>query len=168
MVNYSKYNCWEILNCDNLDCLARREPETPCWEVAQRNETYQNASNTCKDCVAYIFNKKTATLSRKQLQSLRNKWALLPNTRISHQVCISKQPPMAKNMNRYNYHFLLHDFIERKVFLDNTWCDQCDGANLAVFNQTELEIDGSKFTLGYCRICNTKILSEVIEKNVIM
>ena len=75
---------------------------------------------------------------------------------------------MANNLNRYNYHFLLHDFIERREFLDNTWCDQCDDANLAIFNNTELEIDGCRFTLGHCRLCNTKILSEVIEKNVIM
>ena len=168
MDSSSKNKCWEILNCNNLNCQARYEPEIPCWEIAQRNETYQNASNTCKDCIAYILNEKTATLSRKQLQSIRDKWALLPNTRISHQVCINKQPSMAKNMNRFNYHFLLHDFIEQKVFLDSTWCDQCGEANLAVFNQTELEIGGSKFTLGYCRICNNKILSEIIEKNVMM
>jgi len=163
-----KSNCWEILNCDNIDCLARREPETPCWEIAQRHETYQNVSNTCRDCLVYKLDEKTTVLSIKRLQNFRKKGELLPNARIGHQVCIRSQTLMANNMNRYNYHFLLHDFIERKEFLDNTWCDQCNEANLAIFNQTELEFDGCRYTLGYCRICNTKILSEVIEKNIIM
>ena len=168
MVSSSINNCWDILDCNNLDCLARLEPETPCWEISQRHETYQDFSNTCRDCLVYKLDEKATVLSIKKLQNSKKNGKLLPNTRISHQVCIRSQTLISKNIDRYKYHFLLHDFIEQKVFLDNTWCDQCDEPNLAVFNQTELEIDGSRFTLGYCRICNNKILSEIIEKNVTM
>ena len=156
------------MNCDNHDCLARSEPETPCWEIAQRHEAYQNVSNTCRDCLAYILYKKTTDLSIKRLQNLRKNGELLPNTRMGHQVCIRSQTLISNNMNRNNYHFLLHDFIERKEFLDNTWWGQCNEANLATFNQTELECTGFRYTLGYCRICNTKILSGVTEKNIII
>jgi len=39
-------------------------------------------------------------------------------------------------------------------------------ANLAIFNKNEFEINGSKFISGHCRRCGTKILPEVIEKNI--
>ena len=67
MLNYSKYNCWEITNCDILDCPARLEPETPCWEVAKRLETFNDISNTCKDCIVYILKEKANILSKKGL-----------------------------------------------------------------------------------------------------
>ena len=106
-----RFNCWEILNCDNLDCLARREPDIPCWEIAQRHESYQNVSNTCRDCVVYKLDEVGSALSIKQLREFRKEREVLPNTRIGHQVCIRRQTLMANNLNRHNYHFLLHDFI---------------------------------------------------------
>jgi hypothetical protein len=82
MVSYSNYSCWEIMNCKNLYCLARREPGTPCWEIAKRVEAYHNVSNTCRDCVVFILNEKTAELSMKQK-------GLLKYIEAEHQVCIS-------------------------------------------------------------------------------
>lgn len=70
MLNYSKYNCWEIMNCDFLDCPARLEPETPCWEVAKRLETFNDISNTCKDCIVYILKEKANILSKKELHEI--------------------------------------------------------------------------------------------------
>lgn len=70
-------------------------------------------------------------------------------------------------MNRENYHFLLYDFIERKEFIEKTWCDTCGEANLAIFDQNEFEIYGCKFILGSCRQCGAKILSELIEKHIV-
>jgi len=83
MVSDSNYRCWEIMSCDNLDCLARREPETPCWQIAKRLEVYHNVSNTCRDCVVYLLKEKTSVLSMKQR-------GVLKDIEAEHQVCILK------------------------------------------------------------------------------
>ena len=167
MTYYPQYKCWEIMNCGNLNCPARHEPTTPCWEIAKRVDAYHNISNTCKDCAVFILKEESPFLSTKKLQNIITKRMLSQNTRKNHQVCIKEPILTVKNRHKKNYfHFLLHDFFERKVFLENTWCELCDEANLAIFNENEFEIYGSKFISGHCRRCGTKILSGVIEKNI--
>ena len=74
MISYSDLKCWEIINCDHLDCLARSEPETPCWEIAKRVEAFRDVSNTCRDCIVYLFQKETSVLNKKEIQKiLRNR-----------------------------------------------------------------------------------------------
>jgi hypothetical protein len=70
MNSYSDLKCWEIINCDHLDCLARSEPETPCWEIAKRVEAFRDISNTCSDCIVYLFQKETSVLSKKEIQGI--------------------------------------------------------------------------------------------------
>jgi len=70
MTSYSDLKCWEIINCDNLDCLARSEPETPCWEIAKRIGAYRTFSNTCRDCIVYLLHKETSVLSKKEVQEI--------------------------------------------------------------------------------------------------
>ena len=67
---YINLKCWEIINCDHLDCLARSEPETPCWEIAKRVEAFRDVSNTCRDCIVYLFHKETSVLSKKEIQEI--------------------------------------------------------------------------------------------------
>jgi len=87
MVFRSHYNCWEIMNCDNLDCLARREPEIPCWEIARKAEAYHNVSNTCIDCVIYILNKQeTSVLNSNELKNIIKKQ--VENFGAAHRGCI--------------------------------------------------------------------------------
>ena len=90
MVSYPKYSCWEIMNCDNPDCLARREPETPCWEISKRIEAYHNVSNTCKDCVVYILKEKTSALSKKEVHAIIRNRGLLKNIGTGLQDCALK------------------------------------------------------------------------------
>ena len=90
MVSYPNYKCWEIMNCDNLNCPARREPETPCWEIAKRIEAYRHVSNTCKDCVVYILKEETSVLSKKELQNIIKQRGLLKNIGTGLQVCFLK------------------------------------------------------------------------------
>ena len=74
MTSYSDSKCWEIINCDNLDCLARSEPETPCWEIAKRVGAFRDVSNTCRDCIVYLFHKENSVLSKKEiLEILRHR-----------------------------------------------------------------------------------------------
>ena len=164
MTKKTKLSCWEVMNCDNLDCPARCEPDIPCWQIAKREDAFHNVSNTCRDCLA--FKLSTSILSTKQIQNIIKRRVISRNSATFHQACISRPSLLDNKMNRNNHHFLLHDFIERKVFLQNTSCELCDEANLAIFNQNEYEIDGSKFILGYCRKCGHKIMSEIIEKNI--
>ncbi len=69
-------------------------------------------------------------------------------------------------MNSQNYQILLPDFFERKVFIENAWCNSCDEANVGIFGPDEFEVYGDKFIRGYCRKCGTKIVSEIIEKHI--
>ena len=62
--------CWEIMNCDNQDCLARNEPETPCWEIAKSIGSFQGHSNTCRDCIVYIIKENNSLLSKEELQNI--------------------------------------------------------------------------------------------------
>ena len=90
MDSYSNIKCREIMNCDNLDCPARREPETPCWKIAKRVEDYRNVSNTCKDCIVYILKEKTSILDKKELHLIIKQRGLFKNIGTGHQVCVLK------------------------------------------------------------------------------
>jgi hypothetical protein len=78
------------MNCDEVDCPARNEPETPCWEIAERLGDYRNVSNTCRDCVVYILKEETSVLSNKELQNIIKQRGLLKSIESSQQVCVPK------------------------------------------------------------------------------
>ena len=90
MVSYPNYKCWEIMNCENLNCPARSEPEIPCWQIARRIESYHNVSNTCKDCVVFILKEETSVLGKKELHSIIRQRGLLKNIGKGFQDCALK------------------------------------------------------------------------------
>ena len=90
MDSYPNFKCWEIMNCDELDCPARREPETPCWEIAKRIQDFRNVSNTCKDCVVYLLKGETSVLSKEELQNIIKQKGLLKSIENGKQVCVLK------------------------------------------------------------------------------
>ena len=67
MTSYSNLKCWEIINCINLGCPARNEPETPCWEIAERTGAYRDSSKTCRDCIVYLLHNEAPVLSKKEV-----------------------------------------------------------------------------------------------------
>ena len=67
MTFYNDLTCWEITNCDHWDCLARNEPETPCWQIAKRVGSFSDVSNTCRDCIVYILHNETSVISKKEI-----------------------------------------------------------------------------------------------------
>lgn len=83
-----KYNCWDIMNCENIDCHARQEPETPCWDVARRIESFQNVSNTCDDCIVYIFKNELSILSTKKALNIIEQRSLNKNLEADRRVCV--------------------------------------------------------------------------------
>ena len=87
MDSYPNIKCWEIMNCNNLDCSASREPQTPCWEIAKRIEDFRNVSNTCEDCIVYIIKEKISIGGKKELQNIIMQRKLLKNIGAGRQVC---------------------------------------------------------------------------------
>jgi len=78
------------MNCNNLDCPARSEPETPCWEIAKKIEDYRNLSNTCRDCVVYLLKNNTDTLSKREVENILNQRELPGNVGTGHLTCALK------------------------------------------------------------------------------
>ena len=79
------YNCWEITNCDNLDCPARQEPETPCWEIAKRVGDFRSVSNTCSDCIVRLLKESASFLSNHNIKTIVSQRCVLENTEISNK-----------------------------------------------------------------------------------
>jgi hypothetical protein len=91
MDSYIDLQCWEIMKCNNLDCPARSEPETPCWEIAKRIDAYRNISNTCRDCIVYLLKEITTAISQKELQEILKQRGLFEKIRTDYPVCSLKE-----------------------------------------------------------------------------
>jgi hypothetical protein len=78
------------MKCNNLDCPARSEPETPCWEIAKRIGAYRNVSNTCRDCVVYLLKTATSALSTKELQEILKQRGLFEKIGTDYPACTLK------------------------------------------------------------------------------
>ena len=57
--------CWEITQCGNENCPARGEPDTPCWEIAKRLESFQCALNICNDCIVFLIKQGLFDFSKR-------------------------------------------------------------------------------------------------------
>ena len=63
--------CWEIMNCDNQDCLARNEPETPCWEIAKHiKEGLYDPSKICRECVVYLLKQESSMFTEEDIDNI--------------------------------------------------------------------------------------------------
>ena len=90
MDSYSDMKCWEIINCAKLDCLARSEPKTPCWEIAKKIESYHDVSNTCSDCIVYLIHQETSVLSKEEIQEILKNKGNFDKTGMGFLDCILK------------------------------------------------------------------------------
>ena len=90
MNSHIDMQCWEIMKCNDLDCPARGEPETPCWEIAKRIGAYRDFSNTCRDCIVYLLKKPTSAITPKELQEILKQRVLFEKIRTDYPVCTLK------------------------------------------------------------------------------
>ena len=90
MNSHIDLQCWEITKCNNLDCPARIEPETPCWEIAKRVGAYHDISNTCRDCVVYLLKKTTSAITPKELQEILKQKGLFEKIGTDYPLCTLK------------------------------------------------------------------------------
>jgi len=93
----SGYRCWEMMSCDNLDCPARHEPETPCWEIAKRNATHHNVSKNCEDCMVYILKAEAYVSSINKLKNFNARKEFWEKIELRHQDCIQQDNSMSSS-----------------------------------------------------------------------
>ncbi|MCB2182015.1 MAG: hypothetical protein KQH63_08310 [Desulfobulbaceae bacterium] len=73
MSSESDWHCWNIMQCNNDECLARKQGNKPCWEVASEFEDYRTALNVCSDCLVYVSKQENATLSKEEIETILEK-----------------------------------------------------------------------------------------------
>ena len=63
--------CWKIMNCEaSQECLAKKRPGTPCWEIATELNDYRHLLDICRDCVVYMLKTKNSILSKKEMKDI--------------------------------------------------------------------------------------------------
>ncbi len=50
--------------------------------------------------------------------------------------------------------------------LDNTWCDNCNAADLGMSNAREYSIDDKIYVEGDCNKCEKPVVSEIHERDL--
>ncbi|MCP4594895.1 hypothetical protein [Neptuniibacter sp.] len=59
--------------------------------------------------------------------------------------------------------FNARDEDEKKAFLEETWCDQCQEVNLGMVEPVEYELNEIIFIEGKCKKCGSIILTELTD-----
>ena len=90
MSSHNDLKCWEIINCDHWDCLARNEPETPCWQIAKRVGSFRDVSNTCRDCIVYLLQNETSAISKKEIKEILSNREDSEKIGTGYRACILK------------------------------------------------------------------------------
>jgi len=71
MGSRSDWFCWEIMHCENPDdCPAKKNPQTPCWEIASELDDYRQAFNICRDCVVRMIKTGNSLLSNQVIMEI--------------------------------------------------------------------------------------------------
>ena len=67
-----------------------------------------------------------------------------------------------KSMNqRVHRQFDLRSDAERQWMLDNTWCNNCNAADLGMSNPREYGVDDKIYVEGDCNQCGQPVVSEI-------
>lgn len=66
-------------------------------------------------------------------------------------------------MSRLERDFYSRDTQDQKAFLEQTWCDDCQEANLGMVEPVEYEIDGEILLEGKCAKCGGTQLTLIEE-----
>lgn len=70
MSSIKELACWEIMQCGAEECVVRRHPGAPCWEVVRELDYFQSAMNVCKDCIVYVSKQQPSILTDKELDAI--------------------------------------------------------------------------------------------------
>ena len=70
MTLVSEKPCWEIMRCSGDGCVARRHPETPCWEHAEALNYTVSVHGVCADCIVFVAKRSPAVFSDRKLTQI--------------------------------------------------------------------------------------------------
>jgi len=90
MTLYRDLKCWEIINCDHRGCLARTEPETPCWQIAKRVGSFWDVSHTCCDCIVSLIRNENSEIRKKEIFEILNDRENSDKIVTGYRACILK------------------------------------------------------------------------------
>lgn len=63
-------SCWEIMQCGAEECVVRKHPDTPCWEVVHEMGYFQSTLNICKDCIVFVSKQNPPILTASELANI--------------------------------------------------------------------------------------------------
>lgn len=63
-------SCWEIMQCGAEECVARKHPHTPCWEIVHEMGYFQSTLNICKDCIVFVSKQNPPVLTAGELANI--------------------------------------------------------------------------------------------------
>ena len=50
--HHNEMFCWEVTNCQKKEaCVAFKNPQKQCWELAQEIQSFQHEMSICYDCI---------------------------------------------------------------------------------------------------------------------
>ncbi|RVU32826.1 hypothetical protein [Neptunomonas marina] len=62
--------------------------------------------------------------------------------------------------------FTARDSEEQQAFLQQTWCDNCQAADLGMHTPIEYEIEGTIFVEGRCSRCGEPVYTELTDDDI--
>lgn len=70
---------------------------------------------------------------------------------------------MSKDDQRVERDFFSRDEEEQQAFLEQTWCDNCQKADLGMHTPFEYQLDGTIFVEGTCAKCGQQVFTELTD-----
>ncbi|QEQ96477.1 hypothetical protein [Neptunomonas concharum] len=67
---------------------------------------------------------------------------------------------------RIERNFFARDKEEQQAFLEQTWCDHCQEADLGMSNPLEYEQEGTIFVEGTCNRCGQPVYTELTDDDI--
>lgn len=59
--------CWDIMNCHDESCVARKTVGKECWEIVTELEDYRAEFDVCADCLVYVLKTGRIELSEHEV-----------------------------------------------------------------------------------------------------
>ena len=73
---------------------------------------------------------------------------------------------MSSDDTKVKRDFFVRDDEEQQAFLTQTWCDNCQEADLGMNTPLEYELDGTIFVEGTCNKCAEQVFTELTEDDL--
>ena len=65
-----KRSCWEMMRCADGNCLAYKNQEVSCWELARERNHLQSVYGICADCIVYLSQREPPVFTDRQLDEI--------------------------------------------------------------------------------------------------